>query len=161
MCAVLLRTSNRSTIHDFKLRNCLALVVLIRRRASGFSANNRQLHVFDLDSYKEEIDLAHDDVLQMVPTPASVNTPEQGRTTHFDLLYSNSMCRQSSIPTSILIELLLSGGIRNECTQVSISFTTSAILRDMVTLTKYLQIGWYGSRGHGHRDAYRSFTLIP
>jgi hypothetical protein len=32
--------------------------------------------------------------------------------TYFDLLYSNSICKQSSIPTSILIELLLSGGIR-------------------------------------------------
>jgi len=28
---------------------------------------------------------------------------------HFDLLYSNSMCRQSSMPTSILMELLASG----------------------------------------------------
>ena len=58
--------------------------------------------------------------------------------THLDLLYSNSMCKQSSIPTSILIELLLSGGIRNECTQISLSFTTSAIRRDIVTRRKYL-----------------------
>jgi len=28
---------------------------------------------------------------------------------YFDLLYSNSMCRQSSMPTSILMELLASG----------------------------------------------------
>jgi hypothetical protein len=33
---------------------------------------------------------------------------------YFDLLYSNSICKQSSIPTSILIELFESGGIRNE-----------------------------------------------
>lgn len=58
--------------------------------------------------------------------------------THFDLLYSNSICKQSSIPTSILIELLLSGGIRYECTQTSFSLVTSAIRRDIVTLTKYL-----------------------
>ena len=57
---------------------------------------------------------------------------------HFDLLYSNSMCRQSSMPTSILIELLLSGGMRYECTHRSFSFVTSAILREMVTLMKYL-----------------------
>lgn len=31
---------------------------------------------------------------------------------HFDLLYSNSMCRQSSMPTSIFIELFESGGMR-------------------------------------------------
>jgi len=34
--------------------------------------------------------------------------------TDLDLLYSNSMCKQSSIPTSILIELLMSGGMRKE-----------------------------------------------
>ena len=58
--------------------------------------------------------------------------------TYFDLLYSNSMCRQSSIPTSILIALLLSGGIRYECTQISFSFVTSAIRRETVTRIKYL-----------------------
>ncbi len=42
------------------------------------------------------------------------------------------------MPTSILIELLLSGGIRKECTQRSFSFTTSAIRREIVTRTKYL-----------------------
>ena len=59
-------------------------------------------------------------------------------TTYLDLLYSNSICKLSSMPTSILIELLLSGGIRNECTQISLSFTTSAIRRDIVTRRKYL-----------------------
>ena len=59
--------------------------------------------------------------------------------THFDLLYSNSMCKQSSIPTSILMELLLSGGIRYECTQRSFSFVTSAIRFDIVSLMKYLE----------------------
>lgn len=60
------------------------------------------------------------------------------KSTYLDLLYSNSMCKQSSIPTSILMELLLSGGIRYECTQMSLSFVTSAIRREIVTLTKYL-----------------------
>ena len=42
------------------------------------------------------------------------------------------------MPTSILIELLLSGGMRKECTQISLSFTTSAMRRDIVTRMKYL-----------------------
>jgi hypothetical protein len=41
----------------------------------------------------------------------SAHLQTRGRT-DFDLLYSNSIWRQSSIPTSILIELLESGGIR-------------------------------------------------
>jgi len=57
---------------------------------------------------------------------------------YFDLLYSNSMCRQSSIPTSILMELLLSGGILNECTQRSFSLFTSPIRFDIETRMKYL-----------------------
>lgn len=63
---------------------------------------------------------------------------EGERGTHLDLLYSNSMCRQSSIPTSIFMELLLSGGMRNECTHISLSFVTSAIRREIVTRTRYL-----------------------
>jgi hypothetical protein len=59
--------------------------------------------------------------------------------THFDLLYSNSMCKQSSIPTSILMELFESGGIRNEWTQMSRSFTISAIRLWIVTRKKYLE----------------------
>jgi hypothetical protein len=43
------------------------------------------------------------------------------------------------MPTSILMELLLSGGIRNECTHISLSFVTSAILRETVTRIKYLK----------------------
>lgn len=60
--------------------------------------------------------------------------------THFDLLYSNSICRQSSIPTSILIALFVSGGMRYECTQRSRSFTTSPIRLEIVTRTKYLLV---------------------
>ena len=44
------------------------------------------------------------------------------------------------MPTSILMELLLSGGIRNECTQTSLSLVTSAIRREIVTRTKYLHM---------------------
>ena len=62
----------------------------------------------------------------------------EGDETCFDLLYSNSICRQSSIPTSILIALLLSGGIRYEWTQTSLSFVTSAIRRETVARIKYL-----------------------
>lgn len=39
--------------------------------------------------------------------------------THFALLYSNSMCRQSSMPTSILMLVLESGGMRYEWTHSS------------------------------------------
>lgn len=48
------------------------------------------------------------------------------------------MCRQSSMPTSIFMELLLSGGMRYECTHISLSFVTSAIRREIVTRTRYL-----------------------
>ena len=42
------------------------------------------------------------------------------------------------MPTSILMELLLSGGMRYECTHISLSFVTSAIRREIVTRTRYL-----------------------
>lgn len=43
------------------------------------------------------------------------------------------------MPTSILMELLLSGGILNECTQMSFSLFTSAIRLDIETRMKYLR----------------------
>jgi len=55
---------------------------------------------------------------------------------YFDLEYSNSMCRQSSIPTSILMELLDSIGGLYEYTHKSFSRITSAIRLDTVTLIK-------------------------
>lgn len=61
------------------------------------------------------------------------------RATHLDLLYSNSICKQSSIPTSILMELLISGGMRYECTHNSRSFTTSANRRATVIRMRYLE----------------------
>jgi hypothetical protein len=105
--------------------------------------------VLDLDADEEKVDLADDDVPKVVPVGgASAHARKQGLKkkgreggrkrggTHLLLLYSNSMCRQSSMPTSILIGLLLSGGIRYECTQISFSRTTSAIRRATVTRIK-------------------------
>ena len=60
-------TSYGCTIHDLKLGDSLALVVLVRGRPSCLSADDGQLHVLDLDAYEQEVDLADNDVLQMVP----------------------------------------------------------------------------------------------
>jgi len=72
-----------------------------------------------LDFYadEEEIYLADYDILQVISANFDQYSVEaitmKGRGgAHLDLLYSNSICKQSSIPTSILMELLLSGGIR-------------------------------------------------
>jgi hypothetical protein len=72
-----------------------------------------------LDFYadEEEIYLADYDILQVISANFDQYSVEAiamkgGRGAHLDLLYSNSICKQSSIPTSILMELLLSGGIR-------------------------------------------------
>lgn len=110
--------------------------------------------MFDLDADQKEIDLADNNVLQVVSIErkeilldvwfdALLSKHEKHNANYkcwryLDLLYSNSMWRQSSIPTSILIELLPSGGMTYECTQMSCSLTTSAIRRRIVTLTKYL-----------------------
>lgn len=135
-----LRTSNRRTIHDFKLCDCFALVILIRRSTSRFSSDDRQLHMFDFYPNEQEENLANDDIFQVIPLGKVNNFHRNTKDTHLDLLYSNSICKLSSIPTSILIELLLSGGILNECTQISRSFTTSANRRDIFTRIKYLRI---------------------
>ena len=60
------------------------------------------------------------------------------KATHLDLLYSNSMCRQSSIPTSILMLLFMSGYCDSVWTTMSCSFTTSDIRLTIVTRRKYL-----------------------
>jgi hypothetical protein len=121
-------TSDRSAIHNFKLCDCFALIVLIWWGASCFASYYRKLHMLDFDTNKQKIYLADNHVLQMIPDIRLALWPAvQQNITHFDLLYSNSMCKQSSMPTSILIELLLSGGMRYECTQMSLSFATSAI----------------------------------
>lgn len=62
--------------------------------------------MLDFDADQEEIDLAYNDVLQVIPGDgrSGLNTcTARPRATYLDLLYSNSMWRQSSIPTSILI----------------------------------------------------------
>lgn len=60
------------------------------------------------------------------------------------------------MPTSILIELFESGGMRYEWTQRSFSFTTSAIRLDMVTRMKYLQ-----SRPSAHGDLRTCTQYAP
>ena len=57
---------------------------------------------------------------------------------YFDLLYSNSICKHSSMPTSILMGLFISGYVANVWTRRSSSFVMSVSLRPMVTLKKYL-----------------------
>jgi len=87
---------------------------------------------------------------------------------YFDLLYSNSMCKQSSMPTSILMELLLSGGILKECTQMSFSLFTSAIRLDIETRMKYLRPSLRNLVRHDvepclpefHVDALVAFVLL-
>ena len=96
-----------------------------------------------LDPYQEKVDLADNDIFEVVSEKENLSFQGVRRVdkrTHFDLLYSNSICKQSSIPTSILIELLLSGGMRKECTHMSFSLTTSCIRRDIETRTKYLNL---------------------
>ncbi len=107
--------------------------------------------MLDLYSNEQKVYLADYNVFQMISSCfVSLSSSFPILRTYFDLLYSNSICKQSSIPTSIFIELLLSGGMRNECTQISRSFTTSAILRDIVTRTKYLHaMGKKGRRTAG------------
>lgn len=58
--------------------------------------------------------------------------------TYLDLLYSNSIWRQSSIPTSILMEELSSGYEDSVCTTISISLLISFSLLLIVARRKYL-----------------------
>ena len=59
-------TSYWRTVHNLELGNRLALVVLVRWRACCFAPDDRQLHVLDLDAHEEEVNLANDDVLEVV-----------------------------------------------------------------------------------------------
>lgn len=58
---------------------------------------------------------------------------------YLDLLYSNSMWRQSSIPTSILMEELSSGYVLSVCTTMSVSLLMSFSRLITVARRKYLQ----------------------
>lgn len=42
--------------------------------ASGFSPNDGQLHVLDLDPHEEEVNLADDNVLEVVPGANELST---------------------------------------------------------------------------------------
>jgi len=119
--------------------------------------------VLDLYPDQKEIDLPDDNIFEMVSDRLSVCQAGAllREVPYFDLLYSNSMCRQSSIPTSILIELLLSGGILNECTQMSLSLFTSAIRLDIVTRMKYLCSGVKKAVCLDTDRGHRSLTLMP
>ena len=65
---------------------------------------------------------------------------EHQKLTYFDLLYSNSMCKHSSIPTSILMGLFISGYVASVCTSRSNSLVMSLILRATDTRKKYLKL---------------------
>lgn len=66
--------------------------------------------------------------------------------TYLDLLYSNSICRQSSMPTSILMLLFISGYCDNVCTIMSCSLTESDKRFTIVTRKKYLLIKRYHNK---------------
>lgn len=105
--------SDRRTIHYFILRYVLIVIEGVLPNSSGLFLDDRNLHVLYLDSHQQKVDFAHNDILQVIPGKV-VRVIEnrriaQSKRTDFDLLYSNSMCRQSSIPTSILIGELTSG----------------------------------------------------
>ena len=61
------RTSYRRAVHDLELGDRLALVVLVGWGARCLAADDGELHVLDLDAHEQEVDLADDDVLQVVP----------------------------------------------------------------------------------------------
>lgn len=66
--------------------------------------------------------------------------------TYLDLLYSNSICRQSSMPTSIFMLLFISGYCDNVCTIMSCSLTESDKRFTIVTRKKYLLMKKYHNK---------------
>lgn len=56
------------------------------------------------------------------------------------------------------MELLLSGGMRYECTHNSFSFVTSAIRREIVTRTRYLGNGRYSVSQHEREGVGRGYA---
>lgn len=79
--------------------------------------------------------------------------------TYLDLLYSNSICRQSSMPTSILMLLFISGYCDNVCTIMSCSLTESDKRFTIVTRKKYLLIKRYHNKQRIEIKKYRIHTL--
>ena len=72
-------TSHGCAVHDLKFGDGLALVVLIRRRARRLPPYDRQLHVLDLYADEQEVDLADDDVLQVISALPKVSTAKRRR----------------------------------------------------------------------------------
>lgn len=64
--------------------------------------------MLDLDPDEKEVNLADNDVLEMIPE----RQRRLRSAAYLAFLYSNSICKQSAMPTSILMLVLLSGGIR-------------------------------------------------
>lgn len=127
---------DRSPVHDLELCDRLGLVVQVRCRSGRFTTDDRELHMFNLDADEKEVDLADNNVLQVIPDGVSPDLSIVD--TDFGLLNSNSMCKQSSMPTSIFSLVFVFGGMWYECTQKSRSFVTSPIRRIRVTRMKYL-----------------------
>lgn len=55
-----------AAIHNLKAHQRLAFVILVGRGAARLAADDRQLHVLDLEAHEQEIDAADDDVLEMI-----------------------------------------------------------------------------------------------
>ena len=61
------RTSHGSTIHNLKLSDGLAFVVLIRRRSCCFSSDDGEFHMLDFYPDQQEIYLSNNHILEVVP----------------------------------------------------------------------------------------------
>jgi hypothetical protein len=60
-------TSNRSPVHDFKLCNCFAFIVLVGCSPCTFAPYDGEFHVFDFDADEEKVDFADNHVAKMIP----------------------------------------------------------------------------------------------
>ncbi len=56
-------TSNGCAIHDLVFGDGFTLVVLVRWRAGSLASDDGELHMLDLDSNEQKVDLADDNVL--------------------------------------------------------------------------------------------------
>lgn len=69
-------TSYGGSVHYLEFGNGFALVVLVRCRTRRLTTNDRKLHVLNLDSNQQEVNLANDNILEVVPKPALEKTTE-------------------------------------------------------------------------------------
>lgn len=60
-------TSDRSSVHDLILGDSVVFVVHTRTGAGCLTFDDVDLHVFYLNPHQQEVDLAHDDIFEMVP----------------------------------------------------------------------------------------------